>query len=289
VAERGTATRANKLPNVWTSRPVRVTVVAMLILTVVGVGVAVVLPRHTAWWLLHYTLTAWLIFNIAFNYLATLIRDPGTVTANRQPAQSVQTGSLDCYTFCGRCNAAKPPTAHHCSKCAKCIEGLDHHCVFIGSCVGAGNRRAFVVFVYWTVIGCVYVYLLSAMLLWQRRAEVADAWTQFWQLFTLKRAFLVMWWDFHVSPPWLMAVQYLLSVSIGVISAGTYLLVHQLKSLLLGVTYVEALKMQAGGTLMQRQPPMQRLRAVFGDGAPVTWLLPAWDTPRRAPHRPKMY
>lgn len=53
------------------------TVVAMLILTVVGVGVAVVLPRHTAWWLLHYTLTAWLIFNIAFNYLATLIRDPG--------------------------------------------------------------------------------------------------------------------------------------------------------------------------------------------------------------------
>lgn len=98
----------------------------------------------------------------------------------------------------------------------------------------------------------------------------------------------VMWWDFHVSPPWLMAVQYLLSVSIGVISAGAYLLVHQLKSLLLGVTYVEALKMQAGGTLMQQQQPMQRLRAVFGDGAPATWLLPAWDTPRRAPQRPKM-
>lgn len=108
--------------------------------------------------------------------------------ATRSHLHACQTGSMSSSYYCKK---TKSFLISHRSKCAKCIEGLDHHCVFIGSCVGAGNRRAFVVFVYWTVIGCVYVYLLSAMLLWQRRAEVADAWTQFWQLFTLKRAFLV--------------------------------------------------------------------------------------------------
>lgn len=80
---------------------------------------------------------------------------------------------------------------HACSKCGKCIEGLDHHCVFIGSCVGAGNRRAFMVFVYWTVAGCAYVAALSLALLWQRRSEVAEVWAAFWRLFKPRRAFLV--------------------------------------------------------------------------------------------------
>ena len=80
---------------------------------------------------------------------------------------------------------------HARSKCGRCIVGLDHHCVFIGSCVGAGNRRAFMVFVFWTVAGCVYVAALSSALLWRRRSEAAVVCAAFWRLFKPRRAFLV--------------------------------------------------------------------------------------------------
>ncbi len=90
----------------------------------------------------------------------------------------------------------------------------------------------------------------------------------------------VLWWDLKVSPPWLMAVQYLLSVSGGVVCAGGFLLIQQLMSVAVGVTRVEALKMKSGCAPQQRQPPLERLRAVFGSGHPATWLLPAWDVPR---------
>ena len=38
----------------------------------------------------------------------------GMVRGGMAPAKQVQPGTMDDYTFCSKCNAAKPPTAHHC-------------------------------------------------------------------------------------------------------------------------------------------------------------------------------
>ena len=89
----------------------------------------------------------------------------------------------------------------------------------------------------------------------------------------------MLWWDLKVSPPWLMAVQYLLSVSSGVVCLGSFTLIQQLLSVAVGLTRVEALKMMSGCAPPQRQPPLERLRALFGTGHPATWILPAWDVP----------
>mgnify|MGYP002655283933 CR=1 FL=1 len=30
--------------------------------------------------------------------------------------------------YCKRCKAYKPPRAHHCSMCRRCVVKMDHHC-----------------------------------------------------------------------------------------------------------------------------------------------------------------
>ncbi|GAB5035083.1 dhhc zinc finger domain-containing protein [Nannochloropsis oceanica] len=44
------------------------------------------------------------------------------------------------------CRLYTGPTAQHCEDCKVCIEGLDHHCPWMGHCVGKGNLGAFLCF-----------------------------------------------------------------------------------------------------------------------------------------------
>ncbi|KAJ7996250.1 hypothetical protein DPEC_G00235150 [Dallia pectoralis] len=46
-------------------------------------------------------------------------------------------------TRCSLCRAVRPPRAGHCRICGKCVRRLDHHCIWINSCVGQANHRNF--------------------------------------------------------------------------------------------------------------------------------------------------
>ncbi|KAF2088127.1 putative zinc finger protein DHHC domain-containing protein [Saccharata proteae CBS 121410] len=37
--------------------------------------------------------------------------------------------------WCSKCEAAKPPRAHHCKTCKRCIPKMDHHCPWLANCV----------------------------------------------------------------------------------------------------------------------------------------------------------
>ncbi|KAM8823210.1 palmitoyltransferase ZDHHC23-B [Spinachia spinachia] len=45
--------------------------------------------------------------------------------------------------WCLVCRVARPPRAGHCRICGICVLRLDHHCVWINSCVGQTNHRSF--------------------------------------------------------------------------------------------------------------------------------------------------
>jgi palmitoyltransferase len=48
--------------------------------------------------------------------------------------------------YCHTCHVHKPDRCHHCSICNSCIFKFDHHCPWMGTCIGLHNHRYFYLF-----------------------------------------------------------------------------------------------------------------------------------------------
>lgn len=55
--------------------------------------------------------------------------------------------------YCPTCNIIRPLRVSHCSSCDNCVEHFDHHCTFIGACIGRNNFRWFLFFIWSLVLG----------------------------------------------------------------------------------------------------------------------------------------
>lgn len=72
--------------------------------------------------------------------------------------------------ICIRCELKKPDRAHHCRQCEKCTLRMDHHCNWIGTCIGFWNYKYFICMVFHGTILCL-IFIAS---FWETLAVILN-------------------------------------------------------------------------------------------------------------------
>lgn len=62
---------------------------------------------------------------------------------------------------CRTCNIRRPPRCSHCALCDNCVLEFDHHCFWIGNCVGVRNHKSFLLFLVSTTLSAGLLFVLS--------------------------------------------------------------------------------------------------------------------------------
>ncbi|KAG6545226.1 hypothetical protein Mapa_013338 [Marchantia paleacea] len=156
---------------VKTAGPLYILLALSLLSCIIYLYYTTVLPAvhdlHSVEGLAHLFLSAWLVYNVFFNYFWCIQTDPGSPPMNFDVGEDLSKFETDSgipqIRWCKRCRRSKPPMTHHCHICKRCILKMDHHCPWMHNCIGYYNYRYFLVFLLYLWAGCIYTVCMASI------------------------------------------------------------------------------------------------------------------------------
>lgn len=200
------------------------------------------------------------------------------------------------WRYCDECVKPKAADANHCSTCQTCVYRLDHHCVFLGRCVGHHNHRQFLCFLLYLEVAVLYVL---AMFFWFRNSVASEDFRYFWIVYSESAVLLgfankkyQFWYCYtllsHVVGDFPGGITIIALYAEALVALATSLFVGILgfQSLLHALQGTRALKSNAcswfsksNGKTKVTPLAWTNLRIIF-EGPVYTWLLPTWKPPK---------
>lgn len=103
---------------------------------------------------------------VFITHMMSMFKEPGYISKGWQPEHKSKNINLnnpnisDDHLFCKKCSNHRPPRAHHCKICQKCVLKMDHHCPWVANCVGLNNQKYFYQFLFYAVLGDFIAFVL---------------------------------------------------------------------------------------------------------------------------------
>ncbi|BFZ13732.1 hypothetical protein BsWGS_16771 [Bradybaena similaris] len=200
-----------------------------------------------------------IVFLLIVSHLKAVLSDPGIVPI---PQTSMDFSDIhsdtsklktnDGWTVCMKCETYRPPRAHHCRVCRRCVRRMDHHCPWINNCVGEYNQRFFIQFLFYVGLASVFaITLVIVSLLTQPQVKKEYRHTRL----------------FHCV---ILVIESIL-FGLFVIAIGC----DQMSAIFNDETAVEYVKKE--GHFRPKKSRLALLQEVFGRSHPLLWLCPFQD------------
>jgi hypothetical protein len=247
--------------------------------------------KWRGWGLVHAGLFQFTIACIVWSYARATTTDPGTVPRGTASGADIIPSVKDDAEaiwkpkrrFCEKCKCVKPPRAHHCSTCKRCVNKMgersrplcvllssrahslpprprpraDHHCPWVNNCVGSNNYRFFLLFIFWTFVGSSYAAVLAiwrAVACWQSR-----------RCYLPEPASLL-----------LIGISTVLGIFFAIFVCAMWC--DQYEAIVTNTTAIESMK----GWEEEKRSLVAGLSDVCGEARSLRWFLPWASTPRDA-------
>lgn len=205
----------------------------------------------------------------------TMLTDPGSIPQEAVPLPILFKRGVTTHAMCSHCQTYKPPHAHHCRICNRCISGMDHHCPWMNNCVGANNlskhlqlclfreftfdcsnasllfSEHFILFLCYTWTGCAYALLVFGINYFFCNSDECV----FPDLIVLL-----------VRVMTILCIMTMLFVS--------SMLLNVIYGIMTGIGTIDRLKKKASGTLYDAEDEPMPLKDIFGIQGYWTWFLP---------------
>ncbi|VDN53340.1 unnamed protein product [Dracunculus medinensis] len=129
---------------------------------------------QSLWGVLHAVIFNTVLFFALLAHIRAMITDPGVVPIDKTFISSGDDWDSDQetifmkntlkygenWTICTRCESYRPPRAHHCRICRRCVRKMDHHCPWVNNCVGEFNQKYFIQFLLYIGLSSLYALFL---------------------------------------------------------------------------------------------------------------------------------